>query len=92
VLAASRVALRIGPGRAASAASTARETCSGISLDHQLLDLQTQCRGEVTDRAERTRCGEGIARCPQRRRLGAKLGERVDERRVADAGLAINED
>jgi hypothetical protein len=67
-----------------------KDLLAGISLDRQLLDLKTQCRSQVTDGAERTRCGEGVARRPEHRHLRDTPCKPVDEGGLADSSLAAD--
>ena len=69
------------------------ERFAGIAVKSVWLDLEPERGSKVTDGAERTRCGERIARRAQRgRRTGDPPAELVDQRGLADTGLAADED
>jgi len=68
------------------------ERFAGIAVKSVWLDLEAERGSKVAHGPKRTRGGERIARCAQRRhRTGDPPAELVDQRGLTNTGLASNE-
>src|SRR5688500_16449087 len=69
------------------------ERFAALPIEGESVDLESKCRRQVTDGTEWTRRGERVARRTQgSRRPGHPPAELVDQRGLADTGLAADED
>src|SRR5262249_55803718 len=71
----------------------AKELFAGLAVEAALVDRQAESRGEITDHAQGTWRREGIAgEAEHVDAVGDTPAERIDQRRLANPGLAGEED